>query len=299
MLLKYVMNYVKHTITWTKPKITFACDQEIDGVLPPPVRASKAIPKWFKKIKPHMPGLSFEEPGTIKKCIPVLDALSQGYIIPLWADLFVKVDYLYTFYDAEDNILMQAFAETPENHIGEKPSENYGEIVKFEKSDKLTIYLNFPEHAKIKGSNEPLLGQHVWSQVGDLCDLKKYAFGQDLFKFHNPWIIETSPGWSVKIQNPPNNWENDLNILEGVVDTDNYYNQINFPFVWIGSEQGQWMIPKGTPLIHVVPFKRTEVDLEITTIDAKKLKTTSNKLRSRFHDNYKHEFWSKRNQPPK
>jgi len=293
------MNYVKHTITWTKPKITFACHEEIDGVLPPPVRASKAIPKWFRKIKPSIPGMNFEEAGTIKRCIPVLDALSQGYIIPLWTDMFVKVDYLYSFYDAEDNTLMQAFAETPENHIGEKPSDNYGEIVRFEKSDTLSIYLNFPAGADSIDSDKPPLSRHSWSQVGDLCDLKKYKFGQDLFKFHNPWLIETSPGWSVKIQNPPNNWENDINILEGVVDTDTYYNQINFPFVWTGSEQGEWVIPKGTPLIHVVPFKRTEVDLEITTIDAKKFTTANKKLRSKFYDNYKNTFWSKKDQLPK
>ena len=113
-------------------------------------------------------------------------------------------------------------------------------------------------------------------------------------------MVNRNISWlECKDTEPPNNWENDLNILEGVVDTDTYYNQINFPFVWTGSKQGEWVIPKGTPLIHVVPFKRTEVDLEITTIDAKKFKTANNKLKFKFHDNYKHEFWSKRDQPPK
>jgi hypothetical protein len=63
-----------------------------------PFPASEAIPDWWKALPAYTP--SEENPnGTkmiiesghsnagAKKCIPMLDAITSGYIIPLWADV--------------------------------------------------------------------------------------------------------------------------------------------------------------------------------------------------------------------
>lgn len=49
-------------------------------------QASKFIPEWYKKIKPFNDNK--KNLATIKKCIPVLDSMSQGYIIYTTEDLF-------------------------------------------------------------------------------------------------------------------------------------------------------------------------------------------------------------------
>jgi hypothetical protein len=74
--------------------IEFYCDDRFYGALPEPKEASKCIPEWFKKIKPfegrHREG--FAEP-TAKKCLPLLDSMSLGYILPLQGDLHVTANH--------------------------------------------------------------------------------------------------------------------------------------------------------------------------------------------------------------
>ena len=123
---------------------------------------------------------------------------------------------------------------------------------------------------------------------------KEVRLGKVLLKFTNPWNIETAPGWSVKFQNPANNWSNDIQLIEGVVDTDTYYSEVNFPYVWTGSEEGEWIIPRGTPLVHVIPFKRTEVKLEVGEIDKEKKESIIKKMYTKHFDRYKTFFWHKR-----
>jgi hypothetical protein len=47
-----------------------------------PVPASKAVPQWFRKMKNVK-----DHNMTIKRCVPVLDALTSGYMITLNADM--------------------------------------------------------------------------------------------------------------------------------------------------------------------------------------------------------------------
>lgn len=68
-------------------KITFSCPEHLKDVLPKPKNAIKELPEYYKKIKPQ----SNVNPGssTVKRCVPFLDALSAGCIIPMWSDVFV------------------------------------------------------------------------------------------------------------------------------------------------------------------------------------------------------------------
>jgi hypothetical protein len=59
-----------------------------------PQPASKLLPEWYKELNSYMNGR--KEPvgngqtnGTIKKCVPVFDAITAGYIITTPADIFV------------------------------------------------------------------------------------------------------------------------------------------------------------------------------------------------------------------
>jgi hypothetical protein len=58
-----------------------------------PKSASKFLPEWYKKTDSYMHGKKVitnnATNGTIKRCIPVFDALTSGYIIPTYSDIFV------------------------------------------------------------------------------------------------------------------------------------------------------------------------------------------------------------------
>lgn len=94
--------------------------------------------------------------------------------------------------------------------------------------------------------------RHSWDQVKSN---KWTIWKQDPIKFINHWIIKTNPGWSCLFQTLPNELEKDFMCLTAVVDTDKYYNQINFPAVWL-KNNFDGTLKAGTPIIQVIPFKR-------------------------------------------
>jgi hypothetical protein len=67
-----------------------------------PYPAVKQLPKWFTEMEPYEQNNDFPElsknihlrngtsNATFKKCVPLLDGMSSGYIIPLWADVIVE-----------------------------------------------------------------------------------------------------------------------------------------------------------------------------------------------------------------
>ena len=63
--------------------------------LPQPVPTSSVIPDWWrqmpKTIRLDGDGIKPESP-TVKACIPFLDTLRTGYVIPMWADLAIGLN---------------------------------------------------------------------------------------------------------------------------------------------------------------------------------------------------------------
>ena len=60
-----------------------------------PFPSSNALPDWWKEIKPYSNlenkfELNPDASLTVKKCAPLLDAFTAGYIVPLWTDVFVS-----------------------------------------------------------------------------------------------------------------------------------------------------------------------------------------------------------------
>ena len=276
---------------WPKkeqPVIKFACAEHLVDVIPHPVPANKAMPKWFKSLPPRVKNSDVDHGRTVKKCIPVLDALSHGYIIPLWCDFHVSVDPIYDLYD-ESGELIEASVVT--RHDFDPIGETHNDIV-IAKVDRVSARVWIRPSMSIGGESD--IGEHTWDQVGDLCDLKKFQFGKILLKFLNPWIIETPKGYSCKFTNPPNNWATDVELLQGIVDTDEYYSQVNFPFVWTGEEEGEFVIERGTPIAHVVPFKRESYTLDVGVAELKRTTRIELLLSSVLSDRYRRFFWHKR-----
>ena len=60
------------------------------GVIPEPYPARKLIPEWYKKLDGKLSN-GFVS-STIKRCPPFLDIMQEGWIIPLAADVYIKVN---------------------------------------------------------------------------------------------------------------------------------------------------------------------------------------------------------------
>jgi len=76
-----------------KPIIEFYCHRDDVASLPQPKPAAKYIPEWYKKIPPLITDgrddrdWSGSHSFTAKKCMPMIDAMSLGYVIPLVGDM--------------------------------------------------------------------------------------------------------------------------------------------------------------------------------------------------------------------
>ena len=71
--------------------ITFRCPPELETILPRPIPAVLGLPDWFKAL----PQKAFSETlrddlFTMKKCPPVIDAMTFGFLMPLACDLKVE-----------------------------------------------------------------------------------------------------------------------------------------------------------------------------------------------------------------
>ena len=87
---------------WKKtPIIEFFCHPDFEDVIPKPTAAGKNIPNWFKKLpmevdvleKNHLQQEVKSSILTAKACLPLLDAMTLGYTIPLCGDLRIVTNH--------------------------------------------------------------------------------------------------------------------------------------------------------------------------------------------------------------
>lgn len=73
--------------------IRFSCEPGDEGVIAPPVPAKSYLPEWFRRLPPVDP--TVESPTntglTVKRCLPFLDAMTTGWIIPLAATVRIEI----------------------------------------------------------------------------------------------------------------------------------------------------------------------------------------------------------------
>jgi hypothetical protein len=73
--------------------IEFLCEPQDRGVIAEPVPAKMALPEWFRKLPPvDNAVLSARNNGlTVKRCMPFLDAMTLGYILPIAATVRLEI----------------------------------------------------------------------------------------------------------------------------------------------------------------------------------------------------------------
>jgi hypothetical protein len=187
-----------------------------------PELASLHVPEWYKKIDSYTGGEKIpngmgQTTATIKRCMPVFDAFSSGYIIFSDIDVFVTLKK----FDINGNLLL----------------ENSKEPTHYTKQ-----YFEWPSETPISfHTNNQIVG-HPLDQ------------GNDAPKWTNSWGIKTPKGYSTMFVQPMHR-ESVFTILPGIVDTDKYNAPVNFPFV-MNDQNWQGLIPAGTPIAQVIPIKR-------------------------------------------
>ena len=222
-----------------------------------PIPCKLNIPDWYKKLEHTI------ENKTIKGCMPFLDTLTTGYILKFPQEFHIT----HNIY--EEGKRATKF-ETPLNPL----SSEYPEV-----------NLNFNQ-AEV----------HPTKQVGDKCPFAQKNKNLPFYKIINPWTIKTPAGYSCLFVPPLNNNDDRFSIIPGIVDTDNFDNEINFPIVINGDKYPilKTTIKRGTPYVQVIPFKRDSWKMKIERRSKEKQK--KNRFTQNLHilNNYKSIFWEKK-----
>jgi hypothetical protein len=221
-------------------KITFTNVLGLDFF--PPKPAVKEVPDWYRNTPEYVgnEGKKIIEPGstvhTIKKCIPVFDAITAGYILYTQVDIQISQQNNLPFYiwSSQDAVSFHPIDQAPLH-----PSRNDAP---------------YP-------------------------------------KYNNPYAITTPPGYSVLFTAPMHR-QSVFTILDGIVDTDTYKAPVNFPFV-LNDVKWEGIIPAGTPMAQVIPFKRESWEHKIGS-DKERIEQNlvTRKLKTLFFNSYKRQFWS-------
>lgn len=123
----------------------------------------------------------------------------------------------------------------------------------------------------VDGGSKPIT-MHPYEQIRDI-ELGG-LYNEYAYKFSNPYVIKTPPGYSCIFTQPFNQISPFLT-LTGVVDTDMHPIAVQFPFLMLKNYEGK--IKSKTPIVQIIPFKRD--DWELATPKPNNLDVQENSLR--------------------
>ena len=241
-------------------KIKFICTKEFfDMDIEKPIPALNNVPSWYKNIKTSIHSI------TVKSCMPFLDSLTAGYIIKLPVDLKIKHNML-----------------NPET--GKRDGDQYSSA---HKGGRLFEAYHINVNTKAES--------HPTHQVEGSPLLEKNK-NLPIHKFMNPWLIKTPPGYSCLFVPPMNNTDDRFSIIPGIVDTDKFEHNINFPFIINGDkyEELDTLIEKGTAIAQVIPFKRDDWKMSVEYDTKEMFHKRTMKFFTRVWKFYKTENWVKK-----
>jgi hypothetical protein len=223
-----------------------------------PIPAKLNIPEWYKKLEHSVLN------KTVKGCMPFLDTLTSGYLLKLPQDFNVR-----------HNI---------KNEKGENDSfQTFG---LYDQSSLL--------HAKQINLNSGI-DIHGIRQLEGSPFIEKNK-NLPFYKIINPWKIKTPKGYSCLFVPPLNNSDDRFSIIPGIVDTDTFPNEINFPIVVNGDKYPtlETTIKKGTPYVQIIPFKRDSWKMTVKPRKQKEVRNSRLFYGLKLLNIYKDKYWIKK-----
>ena len=131
---------------------------------------------------------------------------------------------------------------------------------------------------------------HGQVQIDGMVLPKDYSIQP--YKWMNYFLTKTPRGYSTLFTHPMNRLDMPFYTLSGIVETDKFGLPVNFPFFIRSDFKG--IIPAGTPIVQLFPFKRDDWKSEVD--DTKEVKLPS--YRFTMHNPpfgfYKKHFWSRK-----
>jgi hypothetical protein len=205
--------------------------------------------------------------ASIKRCQPIIDSMTLGYTIRTHAEIYIE---------SKDN---------ESAHLNEEVCP----------APSVITTATYPR--RITDSPNSGASFHPFGQAMEHPYSKKQE--QHLLKIFTPWIVKTAPGYSVIFHSPLNDQNEYFDVVPGVMDSDRFFPKLNF-MIALKDKNFNGIIPVGTPLVQVVPFKREnwEMVIEHTKEGMERVKEGKGKidatLASVFHLPYRKLFWSKK-----
>jgi len=227
-----------------------------------PVPIKLNIPEWYKKLKHTLAN------PTIKGCMPFLDTLTTGYLLKMPQDFEIRHNVDNT--NKEGKKFKDSFQAFGLSMFRNKLSE---------KSINLNAGTDIHSTSQVQGS--PFLEKN-----------KNLPF----YKILNPWKIKTPKGYSCLFLPPLNNSDDRFSIIPGIVDTDVFNLEINFPIVINGDKYPvlETMIKKGTPYVQVIPFKRDNWKMSLKPRKQSEIEKSGMFYGLKLFNKYKDKYWSKK-----
>jgi hypothetical protein len=113
-------------------------------------------------------------------------------------------------------------------------------------------------------------------------------------KWTNPWSIKTPEGYSCLFAHPAHRDDLPFKSMTAIVDTDKHISPVNFVFT-LKDPKFEGLIPAGTPIIQVYPFKRDSWKMEIGNLEDKE-ESARFEWRVAKHSSlrYKHNSWTRK-----
>ena len=227
-----------------------------------PIPAKLNIPEWYKKLEHTTLNI------TIKGCMPFLDTLTSGYLLKMPQDFYVR-----------HNV----------NNKNEKGEEFKDSFQTFGLHD-MSKFL----HSKLVNLNSAI-DNHSSKQVAGSPFNEKNK-NLPFYKILNPWKIKTPKGYSCLFVPPLNNSDDRFSIIPGIVDTDTFPNEINFPIIINGDKYPvlETTIKKGTPYAQIIPFKRDSWKMKLTPREQKEVQNSRLFFELKLLNKYKDKYWNKK-----
>lgn len=125
---------------------------------------------------------------------------------------------------------------------------------------------NFGRHPKDQADTMPVAVEYV----DDL-----------IYKWASNYLIKTPEGYSTLFVHPLNAPYLPFYTLSGVVDTDKYFMPVLFPFLMKNNYDG--VIPKGTPIVQIIPIKRDRWNFKEYNNTTQKFEIRKGMIRKRYH----------------
>jgi hypothetical protein len=135
-----------------------------------------------------------------------------------------------------------------------------------------------------------IVQSHADSQIGNLKIPVEYH--ETVYKWINSFVLKTPKGYSTLFVHPINRIDLPFYSFSGLVDTDRFPLEVNFPFLIKKDFVG--IIPAGTPIAQAIPVKREDWSSSVEDSLNYQRPAFTHTMHNPPFNYYKRNFWTRK-----